>query len=217
MVLPLSRRLDLEPLPPRRQFVGGHHPRADAAGLIEILAHAPLRGVALVFADRAFHAAGIAGDAVGGILKRQMLGALADDDDQFAFVVELDRFLRPQQRRAVRRQRRQHAEEDRLEFRDVVLLRAFLDVVEVIEAEADDLAGTAPPAARISGRRAGRRAEAGAFLARSASGLRSPLPRRSHSPRSAGALGSAACRSMTCRPRPRRDARRCWLRIRRFS
>jgi hypothetical protein len=70
-----------------------------------------------------------------------MLGALADDDDQFAFVVELDRLLRPQQRRAVRHQRGQHAEKDRLEFRDVVLLRAFLDVVEVIEAQADDLAG----------------------------------------------------------------------------
>ena len=32
----------------------------------------------------------------------------------------------------------------------------------------------------------GRRAEAGAFLARSASGFRSPLPRRSTSPRSVG-------------------------------
>ena len=120
MVLPLSRRLDLEALAAARQFVGGHHPRADAAGAVEILAHAPLRGVALIFAHRAFHAAGIAGDAVGRVLQRQMLGALADDDDHLAFVVELDRLLRPHQRLHMRRQRRQHAEEDRLEFRDVV-------------------------------------------------------------------------------------------------
>ena len=39
------------------------------------------------------------------------------------------------------RERRQHAEKDRLEFRDIVLLRAFLDVIEIIEAQANDFAG----------------------------------------------------------------------------
>ena len=72
---------------------------------------------------------------------RQVLGALADDHDHLGFVVELDRLHRPHQRLQMRRQRRQHAEKDRLEFRNVVLLRPFLDVVEIIEAEADDLAG----------------------------------------------------------------------------
>ena len=141
MTLPLSRVSILEALAAARQLVGGHHPRADAAGAVEILAHAPLRGVALIFADRAFHAAGIAGDAIGCVLKRQMLCPPADDDDHFAFIVELDRFARPHQRLHMRRQRRQHAEKDRLEFRDVVALRAFLDVIEVIKPETDDLAG----------------------------------------------------------------------------
>ncbi len=70
-----------------------------------------------------------------------MPGALADDHHHFAFIVELDRLLRPDQRLLMRRQRGRHAEEDRLEFRDVVLVRTFLDVVEIVEAEADDLAG----------------------------------------------------------------------------
>src|SRR6185437_1612065 len=46
----------------------------------------------------------------------------------------------------------------------------------------------------------GRRAEAGAFLARSASALRSPLLRRKTSPRSPGSAASTACRSMTASP-----------------
>ena len=41
----------------------------------------------------------------------------------------------------MRRERGQAAHEIGREFRDVVALRAFLDVLEVIEAEQDDLAG----------------------------------------------------------------------------
>src|SRR5665213_2304228 len=41
----------------------------------------------------------------------------------------------------MRRERSLHAEKNRLEFRDVVLLRTFLDVVEIIQTEANDLAG----------------------------------------------------------------------------
>src|SRR5665213_807540 len=39
------------------------------------------------------------------------------------------------------RERSLHAEKNRLAFRNVVLLRTFLDVVEIIQAEANDLAG----------------------------------------------------------------------------
>jgi putative ABC transport system substrate-binding protein len=83
---------------------------------------------------------GVAGNDIARVLQRQMLGALADDHDQLTFVVELDRLLRPYQRLKMRRQRAQHPKKDRLEFRDVVLLRTFLDVVEIVQTKADDLA-----------------------------------------------------------------------------
>ena len=93
---------------------------------------------------------------------RQMLGAPADDRDHFGFVVELDRYARADDRLQMRHHRGQHAEEDRREFRNIVALRAFLDVVEIIEAEADDLAGPRDREAEFqSGQRAaggGRRA-----------------------------------------------------------
>ena len=132
---------DLEPLAAGRQLVGAHHPRPEAAGAVEILAHAPLRGVALEFAHRAFVRARIAGDAGERIVHGQMLGALAHDRDHFGFVIELGRYARADDRLQMRHHRRQHAEEDRREFRNIVALRPFLDVVEIIEAEADDLAG----------------------------------------------------------------------------
>ena len=100
----------------------------------------------------------------------------------------------------VRHHRREHAEEDRREFRNIVALRAFLDVVEIIEAEADDLARAAPPASRISIRRAGGgRKPAPFWRDRRAASSRHCRGART-SPRSAGRLASTACRSMTVSP-----------------
>ena len=130
-----------------------------------------------------------------------MLGALADDRDHLGFVIELDRFARADDRLQMRHHRRQHAEEDRRKFRNIVALRAFLDVVEIIEAEADDLAGLRRPASRISIRRAGGGPTAGAFLARSASGVQIAVARGARLRRDRlGSAASAACRSMTVSP-----------------
>src|SRR4029079_17791934 len=68
-----------------------------------------------------------------------MLGALADDRDHLGFVVELDRFLWPHDWLPMRHHRSQHTEENRRKFRDVVALRAFLHMVEVVEPKANDL------------------------------------------------------------------------------
>ena len=140
MTLPFTRLSILRPLPPGGQRVGGHDPRAEAAAAVEILAHVPLRGVALEFADRAFVAAGPAGDAGDRVLERHVLGALADDRDEFGLVVEGLRDLGTDQRLQVRHQGVEAAHEQRREFRHVVGVGAFLDVVEIVEAEADDLA-----------------------------------------------------------------------------
>src|SRR5262249_45535610 len=56
--LPVETGLDFHPLGAVRQLVGRAHPRAETAGAVEILAHVPLRGLALIFAHRAFVAAG---------------------------------------------------------------------------------------------------------------------------------------------------------------
>src|SRR5689334_8641176 len=139
--LAVEPALDLEALAGIGQLVGGDHPGAEAAGAVEILAHVPLRGLALEFAYRALVRAGITGDAGRGIGHRQVLRALADDEHQLRLVVELLRGLRPDYRLFVRHHRGEAAEEDGGKFRDVVALRAFLDVVEIIEPETDDLAG----------------------------------------------------------------------------
>ena len=75
--------------------------------------------------------------------RSQMLGALADDQDHLGFVVERLGHLRADDRLAVRHHRGQAAHEDGRKFRNVVALRAFLDVFEIIQAEADDFSGPA--------------------------------------------------------------------------
>jgi hypothetical protein len=80
-------------------------------------------------------------DAGIGVREGEVLGALADDEDELGLVVERLGDLRPNDRLPVRHQRSIDAHEDGREFRDIVALRAFLDVLEIIEAEADDLAG----------------------------------------------------------------------------
>ena len=74
--LAVEPALDLEALAAGRQLVGGDHPGTDTAGAVEILAHAPLRGVALEFAHRALIGAGIAGDAVSAFSMVRCLARL---------------------------------------------------------------------------------------------------------------------------------------------
>src|SRR3974390_2278690 len=84
--LAVEPRLDLQPLAAARQFVGSDHPRADAARAVEILAHAPLRRMPLIFADGAFVADRVAGDAVERGRHRDMLRALADNAHPLPFI-----------------------------------------------------------------------------------------------------------------------------------
>src|SRR5262249_61117694 len=97
--------------------------RPETAGAVEILAHVPLRGLALIFAHRAFVAAGISGNARICVCKRKVLRPLADDEDELGFVVERLRGLRPDDRLAVRHERGTAAHEDGREFWNVVALR----------------------------------------------------------------------------------------------
>ncbi len=74
------------------------------------------------------------------VVHREMLGPLADDEDQLAFVVE--RLGAPSGERSAARARTSRgraAQEDGREFRNVVAVRAFLDVLKIVEAKADDL------------------------------------------------------------------------------
>ena len=197
MTLPLSRLSIFRPLPHCGQFVGGHHPGPEAAGAVEILAHVPLRGAALIFADRAFVEAGPAGNVLRGILLFHVLGAPADHRDQLGFIIERLRHQRPDQRRQMRRQRGRAAHEDGGKFRDVVGVAAFLHVLHVIEPETDDLARArhrqsefqsqqrAPRGGRCLAREIGQ-AASGRHYAAPAQGRGRP-----------GNFGSAACRSMT--------------------
>src|SRR5262249_32365377 len=135
----VEARLDLQAFSAGRDFVGGHHPRPEAAGLVEILAHVPLRGLALEFAHRTLVEARETGDAGIGVLHGEMTGALANDYDHFGLVVERVGDLRPHDRLAVRDERGLAAHEDGRKLRHVVALKTFLHVLHVVETEADVL------------------------------------------------------------------------------
>src|SRR6185312_8456638 len=128
--------LDLEARGVRWQLVRRHHPGPESAGAVEILAHVPLRGLALEFAHRAFVRARPSRDARGRIVHGEVLRGLADDQRQLGLVVERLRHLGPDDRALVRHHRGEAAHEDGGEFRDVVAIGAFLDVIEIVEAEA---------------------------------------------------------------------------------
>jgi len=63
MTCPLSRLSIFNPLPPGGTSSAVTIQGPKTAGAIEVLAHVPLRGLALKFAHRAFVAAGVSGDA----------------------------------------------------------------------------------------------------------------------------------------------------------
>ena len=117
----------------------------------------------------------------------QMLGALADDQDQLGFVIERLGHLRADDRLAVRHQRGEPAHEDRREFRNIVALRAFLDVFEIIQPEANDLSRPADRQGVGDPESGFRAAPARAWRCRRVT-LVSPLFFASHSPRSLGIL-----------------------------
>ena len=135
--LPIEAALDLQALGAGGHLIGRNHPGPKAPGAVEILAHVPLRCFALKLAHRAFVAAGISGDASICIGRRQVLGPLADDENELSLVIERLRCLGPQDGLPVRDERAAPAHEDGGEFRNVVALGAFLDVFEIIEPEAD--------------------------------------------------------------------------------
>src|SRR5262245_41078963 len=69
-----------------------------------------------------------------------MLRAFAADRHHLGFVVDLDRFLRPHAWLPMRHYRGEDTEEYRGKFRDVVTLRTFLHVIEVVQSQANDFA-----------------------------------------------------------------------------
>ena len=70
-----------------------------------------------------------------------MLGTLADDQDHLGFVIERLGDLRTNDRLTMSNKRGRAAHEDGGKFRQVVALGAFLDVLKVIQAQANDLSG----------------------------------------------------------------------------
>jgi hypothetical protein len=70
-------------------LVGGHHPRADAARVVEVLARGDLLGVELPVPHAALVDDGVAGDVAQGVGLGDVATALADDDAQLALIVEL--------------------------------------------------------------------------------------------------------------------------------
>ena len=135
MVLPLSRLTIFRPFAAGGNFVGRHHPGTEAAGTVEILAHAPLRCVALEFAHRPFvrrrNSPAMQSTAFAIV---RCLARLPDDRDHFGLIIELDRLLWSDDRLQVRHHRGQHAKEDGGKLRDIVALRTFLDVIEIIQS-----------------------------------------------------------------------------------
>src|SRR3954463_6990140 len=121
----------------RRNFIGRHHPRAEGAGLREVLAGGPLHGVALPVAHRALVVAAVAGDVIPRVLLRDAPAGLADDHRDLRFEVEVLRLTRADDRLLVAQLRFGHAQENR-RLLGVVAPRLD-DVVLVVEADADNL------------------------------------------------------------------------------
>ena len=94
---------------------------------------------------------------------------------------------------------RSRAHEDGWEFRNVVAVRTFLDVLKIVETKADDLArvGDRQRVFQTLERLARRRRRA---LGDIRERLEVAVVLRQHSARSVGTLGSAACRSTTWSP-----------------
>src|SRR5581483_5522072 len=96
----ILNHLAVEPgLQPERSelagLVGGDHPWAKGASIRKVLARRELVGVALIIAHAALVVTGISCDMAPRILTRDVTASLADDDREFALVVEVGRHFRP--------------------------------------------------------------------------------------------------------------------------
>src|SRR5438105_4625112 len=96
----------------RRDLVGAHHPRPEAAGLREVLARGPLDGMALPVAHRAVVVAAVARDVAPGILLADSSAAFADDHGDLGLEVEVGRLARAHDRLPVAHLRFGQADED---------------------------------------------------------------------------------------------------------
>src|SRR4029077_15717854 len=109
--------LDLLAVQPRRQgelarignLVAGAEPRPERAGTGKILAGGD--GEFLIIAHRAVDQDRIAGDMVEGVFGRDVAPALADDQRQLAFVIEIIRYARADHGAVVTDQRVAEADE----------------------------------------------------------------------------------------------------------
>ena len=80
------------------EFVGRHHPRSEHSRVREVLAGRKLMRVTLEIADAAIIVAGIAGNVAHRLRLGNVAPRLADDDREFAFIVEVSRDPRPHDR-----------------------------------------------------------------------------------------------------------------------
>ena len=137
----IEARLELQTLGGGRKFIGADQPGAESAGAVEILAHVPLGGFALELAYRAFVADRIAGDARECVGRSEMLCASCNHQNELTLIVERFRGARAFDRFLMRDQGGAAAHKDGRKFRNIVAIRSFLDVLEIVQTEADNLAG----------------------------------------------------------------------------
>ena len=102
------------------------------------LADGPLRGLALVVAQRGVVEAGVAKHRIERVCLRNEASPAPDDHRQLRFEIELVGHLGHFQRRTVRQQGGGAAQKDGRVVTDLVA--AFLGMVHVVDPQADDLA-----------------------------------------------------------------------------
>ena len=129
---------DLEARSTCGQIFGGDDTGADSAGLVEVLAGRPLVRLALIVAQGPVVEDRVAKDMVQRVVFGDMAPARADDDHQFGLVIQLVRTARSHHRLSCRHDRIACAHEDRRILRN--LIAAFLDVLDIVETQAEDLA-----------------------------------------------------------------------------
>ena len=124
-----------------RELVGRDDPGADRAGGVEVLPLGDVElGVMDPVADGSFVDAGEAADVRGGVRRRDPPAGATDDDADLAFIVELLRLERLEQRAAVTDERVRHPHEDARVARQVAAVLVLGVAMRVVDADAKDLA-----------------------------------------------------------------------------
>ena len=129
---------DLEAFATFGKLVRGDNRRTNRARGVEILAGRPLVRLALVVANRAIVEDRVCKDMAKSLAFGNVPTALADDDHQFGFIIQLLGARRAYHRLARGHQRTRAAHEQRRIGRHVVA--AFLDVIDIVQTKADRLA-----------------------------------------------------------------------------